>query len=138
RALCDGPAKKGELSCFALVRTDIAGGTGVRAPDATPSGYGPPDLQAAYALPSATAGSGQTVAIVDAFDDPEVAADLAVYRAQYGLPECTTANGCFSKVNQDGQAGPLPAANANWAGEIALDVQMVSATCPNCRILLVE
>ena len=138
RAVCDGPAHKGEMSCHALVRTDVASGKGVLAPHFTPAGYGPVDLQSAYALPSATAGAGQTVAIVDAFDDPNAEADLAVYRAQFGLPACTTANGCFTKVNQVGQPAPLPVPNAGWAGEISLDVDMVSAICPGCHVLLVE
>ncbi len=138
RALCAGAAKKGELNCFALARTDITGRKGVQAAAAAPAGFGPGDLRSAYALPSGTAGNGQTVAIVDAFDDPNAEADLAVYRAQFGLPGCSTANGCFSKVNQTGATRPLPAANAGWAGEIALDLQMVSAACPNCHLLLVE
>jgi N-acetylneuraminic acid mutarotase len=138
RALCDGPTSKGAMSCFALARTDVSGGKGLLAPHLTPNGYGPADLQAAYALPSANAGANQTVAIVDAFDNPNAEADLAVYRAQYGLPACTTANGCFTKLNQDGQPAPLPPPNAGWAGEISLDIQMVSAVCPNCHILLVE
>jgi hypothetical protein len=137
KPLCAGPAKKGELSCFALARTDVHGGKGVLAPHVVPNGYGPPDLQSAYALPSG-GGAGQTVAIVDAFDNPNAEADLAVYRAQFGLPECTTANGCFTKVNQNGLPSPLPAPNAGWAAEISLDLQMVSATCANCHILLVE
>ena len=103
----------------------------------TPSGYGPSDLQSAYKLPSATAGSGQTVAIVDAYDDPTAESDLGVYRAQYGLPACTTANGCFKKVNQTGGTR-YPKTNAGWATEISLDLDMVSAICPNCHIDLVE
>jgi subtilase family serine protease len=102
-----------------------------------PDGFGPSDLQNAYALPSATAGKGQTVAIIDANDDPSAAADLAVYRSTFHLPACTTSNGCFRKVNQHGNAKP-PAADAGWAAEIALDLDMVSAICPNCHILLVE
>ncbi len=101
-------------------------------------GYTPCDLQSAYSLPSATAGSGQTVAIVDAYDDPNAESDLGVYRAQFGLAPCTTANGCFKKVNQNGQQGNYPAPNSGWAEEISLDVDMVSAICPNCHILLVE
>lgn len=106
-------------------------------PPGNPSGYGPADLQSAYSLPSSTAGAGQTVAIVDAYDDPTAENDLAVYRTQYGLSACTTANGCFKKVNQTGGSTP-PAANASWAQEISLDLDMVSAICPNCHILLVE
>jgi subtilase family serine protease len=107
---------------------------------ATPSGYGPPDLQSAYSLASAaaSAGGGQTVAIVDAFDDTKAASDLNTYRSTYGLPPCTTANGCFKKVNQNGVQGSYPANNQGWALEISLDLQMVSAVCPNCHILLVE
>jgi len=103
----------------------------------SPTGYGPADLQSAYKLPSATAGTGQTVAIVDAFDDPTAESDLAQYRSFYGLPPCTTANGCFRKVNQTG--GTLyPAPSPDWGLEISLDLDMVSAICPNCHILLVE
>lgn len=102
-----------------------------------PSGYGPSDLQSAYKLPSSTSGSGQTVAIVDAYDDVTAESDLGVYRSQYGLAPCTTANGCFKKVNQTGGSTP-PTANASWGQEISLDLDMVSAICPNCHILLVE
>jgi hypothetical protein len=78
-----------------------------------------------------------TVAIVDAFDLPAAEADLAVYRSQFGLPPCTTANGCFRKVDQTG-GSQYPAADSGWGEEIALDIDMVSAICPNCKILLVE
>ncbi len=104
----------------------------------TPSrGFYPCDLQYAYNLPTRTRGTGQTVAIVDAFDDPNAEADLAVYRTTFGLPACTTANGCFRKVNQTGGT-VYPAPNAGWAGEISLDLDMASAICPNCNIVLVE
>ncbi len=103
----------------------------------SPAGYGPADLQAAYNLPASTTGSGPTVAIVDAYDDPKAESDLAVYRSQYGLPPCTTANGCFRKVNQTGGTR-YPRADRGWAQEISLDLDMVSAICPSCRILLVE
>jgi subtilase family serine protease len=102
-----------------------------------PSGYGAPDIQSAYKLPSSTAGAGQTVAIVDAFDDPTAESDLATYRSFYGLPACSASNGCFRKVNQTGGSLP-PAPNPDWALEISLDLDMVSAVCPNCHILLVE
>jgi hypothetical protein len=100
-------------------------------------GYYPCDLQNAYKLPVAN-GSGKTIAIVDAFNDPNAEADMAVYRTQFGLPACTTANLCFKKVNQQGLAAPLPANDAGWAGEISLDLDMASATCPKCKIILVE
>jgi subtilase family serine protease len=125
---------------MALVRTNIRQrsqrslGAGT-AP--TGDGYGPSSLLSAYNLPS-TGGTGQTVAIVDAFDDPNAAADLATYRSDWGLPACGA--GCFQKVNQDGQATPLPTAagTTGWASEESLDLDMVSAICPNCHIILVE
>jgi hypothetical protein len=102
-------------------------------------GYGPDDLQSAYMLtgPAASRGADQTVAIVDAYDDPNAESDLATYRSSYGLPACTTANGCFKKVNQSGGSTP-PAPDIGWATEISLDLDVVSATCPRCKILLVE
>lgn len=100
-------------------------------------GYTPCDLISAYALPSSTAGAGQTVAIVDAYDDPNAESDLNTYRAAWGLSACTTANGCFRKVNQSGGTS-YPTANGGWAQEISLDLDMVSAICPNCKIILVE
>ncbi|MFE5581630.1 putative Ig domain-containing protein [Kitasatospora sp. NPDC056531] len=135
KRLCAAPSHPGEMACLALARTDIAQ-QATPAPDITPSGYGPSDLASAYNLP-ASAGSGATVAIVDAQDDPNAESDLAAYRSQYGLPACTTANGCFKKVDQRGGTS-YPTADSGWAGEISLDVDMVSAVCPNCHILLVE
>jgi subtilase family serine protease len=106
---------------------------------ALPDGFARADLLSAYKLPS-TGGAGRTVAIVDAHDDPQAESDLAVYRSTYGLPPCTTANGCFKKVNEHGQASPLPAHDADddWNPEVSLDLDMVSAVCPACHILLVE
>jgi IPT/TIG domain len=99
----------------------------------------PSDLHAAYALPNETAFSAtQTVALIDAFDDPTAEADLGVYDGQFGLPACTAANGCFRKVNEQGRTAPLPPEQGRWAGEISIDVQMVHAICEDCRILLVE
>jgi len=126
-------APVGYVSCMALILTPTSKIT----PNTTPSGYGPTDLRSAYNLPSTTAGSGQTVAIVDAYNDPNAEADLGVYRSQYGIPACTTANGCFKKVNQSGGTS-YPKNNGGWAQEISLDLDMVSAICPNCHILLVE
>jgi subtilase family serine protease len=100
------------------------------------SGYNACDLRSAYAI-GTSGGVGQTVAIVDAYDDPNAEADLKVYRAANGLPVCTTANGCFRKVNQNGGTS-YPTGDTGWAEEISLDLDMVSAVCPNCHILLVE
>jgi subtilase family serine protease len=131
-------AKAGQAHCDALVRDDVAtSAKTLRAAAAAPSGLSPANLQSAYKLPSSTAGSGQTVAIVDAYDDPTAEADLGVYRSQYGLGKCTTANGCFKKVNQTGGTG-YPKKDGGWAQEISLDLDMVSAVCPKCKIVLVE
>jgi hypothetical protein len=138
RAVCARVAKAGFATCLALVRTGLKGHIGLFGPDAAPTGYGPADLQSAYHLPSATAGSAVTVALVDAYDDPTAEADLQVYRKQYGLPVCDTANGCFTKVNQEGKQGSYPAGDSGWGEEESLDVDMVSAICPLCHILLVE
>jgi hypothetical protein len=109
----------------------------VRALADGPVGWGATDLVSAYRLPEQAA-PDTVVGISIAFDAPNLEADLAVYRAQYGLPPCTTANGCFRKVNQQGAAAPLPQSSFGWALESTLDVSMVSAACPSCRILVVE
>ena len=139
---CGAAPAAGRAECLALVRTAADGKPLTSSPDpASPfGGYGPQQLQAAYELAAASKsrGAGQTVALVDAYDDPSADSDLAAYRALYGLPACTTANGCFRKVNQDGTAAPLPAPDAGWAVEESLDLDMVSAICPNCHIILAE
>jgi subtilase family serine protease len=117
----------------------------------TIAGYYPADLQSAYGLGSASAtdGFGQTVALVDAYNDPTAASDVATYRAQFGLPTlstCTLSGGhasspggpCFTQVGQSGSPTSLPHNNASWAQEESLDMDMVSAICPNCNIVLVE
>jgi subtilase family serine protease len=129
-----GAVPIGFARCLSMVLVD-AQGRPFTSP--LPAGYGPPDFQDAYKLPSGSEGKGVTVAVVDAYDDPNAEADLAVYRNTYGLPPCTTKNGCFKKVNQNG-GSHLPDPNGLWALEISLDVDMVSAICPNCNILLVE
>jgi subtilase family serine protease len=136
---CGTTSVRGFARCMAVVRTTTSSLTSDAAPAATtPSGLSPAKLQAAYKLPSSTAGSGRTIAIVDAYDDPNAAADLTTYRSYYGLPACTTASGCFKKVSQTGSTTSLPAKDGGWAEEISLDIDMVSAICPNCKILLVE
>ncbi|MEU8028679.1 S53 family peptidase [Streptomyces sp. NPDC049099] len=135
RPLCSEPSKPGSMACQAVVRTDLKVQKSLGRHD-TPKGFGPADLQAAYNLPK-DGGKGATVAIVDANDDPNAEKDLAAYRSQYGLPECSTSNGCFKKIDQDGGTN-YPAPDQGWAGEISLDVDMVSAACPQCHILLVE
>jgi subtilase family serine protease len=133
RPVCPGPAAPGTGRCHARVVTDSRG---VPNAAATPSGYGPLQFRTAYGL-TTSGSSSTTVAIVDAFDDPNIESDLAVYSQQFGLPPCTTANGCFKKVNQTGGTN-YPRKDAGWSLEIALDVETVHAICPNCKILLVE
>ncbi|WP_375504261.1 putative Ig domain-containing protein [uncultured Jatrophihabitans sp.] len=138
---CSQSVPEGHFTCFALRRSDLgfaSKATVAASPQATPGGFGPSSLQSAYALPSSTAGTGQRIYIVDAYDDPNAESDLAAYRTQYGLAACTTANGCFKKLNQTGATSPLPTADTGWAGEISLDLDMASAICPKCGITLIE
>jgi hypothetical protein len=106
---------------------------------AKPTGWGARSLESAYKLP-VSADSSSTVAVVDAFSTPKLAAEVAAYRHQYGLPACTTASGCLRIVNQAGKASPLPPSGVpyGWDVETSLDVEMVSAACPTCHILVVE
>ncbi|WP_093785698.1 carboxypeptidase regulatory-like domain-containing protein [Actinacidiphila guanduensis] len=137
--LCGTP-KPGAFSCFSFRRTDVRRALGLQRDSAgaaaAPDGLSPADLRSAYGLP-ADGGAGATIAIVDAYDDPTAEADLAVYRQQYGLPACTAASGCFRKTDEHGGA-QLPAPDEGWAGEISLDLDMVSAVAPQAHILLVE
>ena len=136
--LCGAVTKAGQATCLAIRQTDTVQPPGVRlnaVSPATPYGYGPSTLAAAYKLEQSK-GSGQTVAV----DDPFAESDLGTYRTQYALTACTTTNGCFTKVNQAGSTKTinLPSPDPDWSAEISLDLDMVSATCPNCHILLVE
>jgi subtilase family serine protease len=101
-------------------------------------GLTPLDLQDAYNLTSSSAsGIGATIGIIDAYNDPHAESDMAVYRKAFSLPSCTTINGCFRKINQAGGTW-MPRADTGWSTEIALDLDMVSAICPLCHIVLVE
>ncbi|MDX6274287.1 MAG: hypothetical protein QOJ92_1497 [Frankiales bacterium] len=132
-------------ACSAWVRVDPKGKPTT---SGTPSGYGPSDLRAAYGLAGAVAGSGagQTIAIVDAYDDPTAFADVNKYRSTFGIPAllaCTPAtvnastSACFAKSDQRGGT-TYPRLDGGWAQEISLDLDMASAICPLCNILLVE
>jgi len=133
---CDLTFEVDQANCTVAVNVNVPAISNPTTPSDLLPGLHPLDLRAAYRLPSEnTAG---TVAIVDAYDDPAAESDLAVYRTAFGLPACTSANGCFQKVNEQGQTGTYPAPNAGWDEEIALDLDMVSAACANCKILLVE
>ncbi len=130
---CADVVASGEARCHAQVQVDDV--TRKAFAFATPAGYGPTDLKAAYAILPST--KTPTVAIVDAYDDPRAETDLGTYRSTFGLPSCTTRNGCFRKINQTGGTR-YPKGDTGWAEEISLDLDMVSAICPNCHILLVE
>jgi hypothetical protein len=148
RQACGEPTRPGQMECFALLRTSQHGRarpeSHARPDNATPDTYDPADLQSAYNLVSAAAGrgSGETVAVVDAYNDPDAVADLAVYRSQWGQPACdqVTGAGCVTVVNEHGATGPLPPVDfsGGWEVEESLDMDMVSAICPDCHILLVE
>jgi len=137
-AVCARGNPHGTARCFAHVVTDARGvpiNGKVNPNAATPSGYGPTDLKSAYKI---TTNGSATIAIVDASGYTNAESDLAVYRAQYGLGACTTANGCFKKVNQNGVQGSYPRDDTGWSQESALDLDMASAMCPGCKLILVE
>ncbi len=101
-------------------------------------GLRPSDLHTGYALPK-RAPVAQTIALVDAYNDPDAEGDLKTYDTEFGLPECTRASGCFKKVNQAGSESDYPENNSEWDGEISLDIEIAHAICQeNCRIMLVE
>jgi subtilase family serine protease len=129
-----GPAGVGMARCHALVTMNGVG----KFASTSPTGLSPATIKSVYSFPTSdTAGAGKTIAIVDAFDDPTAESDLEVFSRQYGLPACTTLNGCFTKVDQRG--GTIyPRKDAGWALEISLDVQWAHAIAPGAKILLVE
>jgi subtilase family serine protease len=144
RRVCPAPTN-GYAACHAHIRTDVGNNL---AASAVPAGYGPSDLQSAYNLATASGnnGAGVTIGIVDAYDDPTAFNDVNVYRAQYGLPALTSCSPstikssntpCFAKADQNGGTS-YPRTNGGWAQEISLDLDMASAVCPKCNILLVE
>jgi subtilase family serine protease len=136
---CNTVTRPGVMHCFGYIGKRAVHGSQAPRPQLTGSptsvGYVPSQLRSAYNL---TATGSGTVAIVDAFDDPNAASDLATYRSAYGLSACTVANGCFKKVNENGSTTSLPTTDFGWAEEESLDLDMVSATCSGCHILLVE
>jgi subtilase family serine protease len=132
--VCDA-APAGDASCSSFVVTD-ANGVPLASSSPPPGAYGPVQFHGAYNLPTSGPGT-PTIGIVDAYDDSKAESDLAVYDTSFGLPQCTTANGCFRKVNQTGGTR-YPRSNAGWALEISLDVQTAHEICQSCKILLVE
>jgi hypothetical protein len=148
--VCPAP-KPGDATCFALVRVPVssedAAEPGVRpyavddgASKSGPAGgLTPAQLASAYGYEPTAGGSGQTIAIVDAYDDPKIEGDLATFDTEYGIAACTTADKCFEKVGQTGETTSLPKADTEgWSVEISLDVEMAHSACPKCKILLVE
>jgi subtilase family serine protease len=140
RPVC-AAARTGAALCASRVVTTPDGARPLATPTYT-YGYSPQNLASAYKWGNPTGSTwtwnGQTVAIVDAYDNPSAYVDLTTYRQQFGLPPCTKASGCFRQVNQNGATSPLPSGNTGWGQEIDLDIEMVSAVCPQCKILLVE
>jgi subtilase family serine protease len=129
KPVCPGPAAADDAHCHAWVHPNVS---------SSPTGLSPATIKSVYSFPtSMTAGAGKVIAIVDAYDDPTAESDLNVFSQQYGLPACTTANGCFKKVNQSGGT-KYPRTDAGWALEISLDVQWAHAIAPGAQILLVE
>jgi len=133
-AVCAGPDIPQTARCHSRV---VVNNSNQIVANAAPSGLTPAKLRNAYKVVG-TGSAGTLIAIVDAFGYPNAESDLAVYRARFGLPACTTANGCFRKVNQSGVQGNYPPTNVGWAQESALDLDMASAMCPGCSIVLVE
>ncbi len=142
RYACRQSAPAGYRACDAMLE-----GTTLAVRDAgncnRTAPYCASDLQAAYGITQVARSAGRaTVAIVDAYGYPDAAGDLAVYRRSMGLPVCTPSSGCLKIVNQHGRANPLPKANGDagddWRAEEALDLDVISAICPNCKILLVQ
>ncbi|HEY2704735.1 MAG TPA: S8 family serine peptidase, partial [Candidatus Dormibacteraeota bacterium] len=129
-----GQVRAQHASCFARmhVSRDQSGRVRPAATSAPAGGYTPSDLQAAYALP-VSSGSGQVIAVIDAFDTTSAEADLAAYRARFNLPPCTTANGCFRKIDMGGGSNTY-----GWDIETSLDLDTASAGCPRCGLILVE
>lgn len=133
---CAEPKQPHSMRCQAKVVARRTGSTVRAAATDIPAGYGPTDFRAAYHLPK-SGGSGRTVAVVAAYGYPTLAKDLAAYRKASGLPACTVASGCLTIVGQNGGKPPTDV-DEGWALEQAMDVQAVSATCPACKILVVQ
>ncbi|HME03512.1 MAG TPA: PKD domain-containing protein [Solirubrobacteraceae bacterium] len=148
RPVCPPPTP-GHATCTALARIPVAASIAAQvgalpytqndgASESGPTGgLTPTQLARAYEYDPASGGTGQTVAIVVAYDDPKIEEDLATFDEHYELPPCTTENGCLKKVGQEGPELPK-ADESGWSGEASLDVETVHSVCSNCKILLVE
>jgi hypothetical protein len=130
----------GQMRCFALYRPQYAVNRALAQGHKThPQGWGPKALERVYRLP-VSRDSHQTIAVSIAFRTPSLAKYLKVYREHYGLPPCTEASGCLRIVNQKGHVTPRAPSGlgSGWDLETTLDVSMISAACPHCRILVVQ
>jgi len=152
KSACAQAPRRGTATCDAIIRVNVPASqaakdqagryvVGAGAKDngtiGPAGGLTPQDLATAYNLHAG--GSGQTVGIVDAYNDPTINADLQTFDAQYGLAACSEGNGCLRVVNESGNATPLPANDSSgWSVEESLDVETVHSVCPSCRIILVE
>jgi len=153
-------AQPGEASCVAIERAFYSRGSRISndlrpsaaAPRVLP-GYNASQIRTAYGI-TETGTANSVIAIVDAYSYPTALADLNAYRANYGsdttaltactitnnvpvFPPATTGRGCFAQVSQLGRTNNLPRSNTGWNQEAALDIEMATAICPNCSILLV-
>jgi subtilase family serine protease len=135
-ALGCAAAKPGSAGCAADA-VSLAGDGGP-AVMAGPTGLTPAQIESAYALTGDSTAAGATVAVVDAYKDPDLADNLATYRTQFALPACTQATGCLTIENEHGKTTSLPKGNPAWGVEQSLDVDAVSAACPTCQIAVVE
>lgn len=132
--VCSAHPAPGFAACMSLA---MAGPNGKIVRSAKPlAAFTPSDIQAAYNLTGLKSG-GRTVAIVDAFGYPTLESDLAYFRNFYGLSKCTTGNGCLTILDQRG-GHSTPPTDPNWDLEQALDLDMVSSACPDCKILIVQ
>ena len=145
--VCQQPSLPGEVACLAVRRVPVSKGTpGAEAVMGNPAGYSvgpaggltPADLASAYSFSPTATGTGQTVGIVDAFNDPNINSDLQVFDSRYGLSTCNTSNGCLSIVNEDGGTQLPPDDTSGWSLEESLDVETVHSVCEQCKVLLVE
>ena len=134
--VCPEPASPGVMQCSIVVHSQAS----LQAANKPASkALSPGQLRSAYGLSKAAQAANKgTVAIVDAYNDWHAAADLAKYRSYYGLGACTTSSKCLRVVNQKGTTAWYPKGNSGWAEEESLDLDMVSAICPKCKIILVE
>ncbi len=128
------PQVPGKPSCFAL--EVIKNGAPPPCSPTSTCGFTATQLESAYGLgPSLGNGSGTKVAVIEAGDLSSAATDLATYRSEYGLGTAS-----FFKYNESGQQSNYPPSceDYGWCVETALDIEMVSASCPKCTIYLME